>query len=163
MVNMAHSNLNSNDLFWNAHSGLNKLAAEKQCRMCERSHKIRPLTRHHLVPLSYFQHLVPHLKPYRNANANIIPLCRPCHDLVEQDREARRMLSKLLSQQEIAFAIKVASLEWLNDRYPPERSRPTASSKTTRSKMWNPTLTEIAHSEKSLARRRGLNTATTSS
>lgn len=57
----------------------------------------------------------------RNANANIIPLCRICHDMVEDhDAIARRMLRRLLSQQEIAFAVRLRGIQWLNHRYPLE-------------------------------------------
>lgn len=159
---MAHANTNSSDLFWNAHSGLNKVAAEKQCRMCQRPKSVRPLTRHHLVPLRCFDPLreAAPFRPYRNANANIIPLCRPCHDLVESDREARRMLRKLLTQQEIAFAVKVMNLAWLNDHYPADKSAQTpvmmrwAEAHERKKKLWDSSVVEIPRSEKALARER---------
>lgn len=98
----------------------NKLADEGHCRMCLRSEAVRPLTRHHLVPLRWFhkqRHDARWLR-LRNVAANIIPLCRGCHDLVERDREARRMLRRALTQEEIAWAICVRGAAWLNTRYP---------------------------------------------
>jgi hypothetical protein len=93
------------------------------CRMCGRDHRVRPLTRHHLVPHSWFLKQPLALKLIRNAHANIIPLCRPCHDLVdaraELDRvDARRMLRRSLAQDEIAFAIQVRGRQWLDYHYP---------------------------------------------
>lgn len=107
------------DLFWNATSGLVK-KKEGKCRMCGRPNKVRPLTRHHLVPLRWFlceEGL--RYRMVRNSNANIIPLCRPCHDDIEhQDPIARRMLGRLLTQQEIAFAIRLRGRAWLDWEYP---------------------------------------------
>lgn len=93
------------------------------CRMCLRDHRVRPLTRHHLVPESWFLRQPLALRLVRNAHANIIPLCRPCHDLVdsreEREREmARKHLRRSLTQQEVAFAIQVRGLPWLGRAYP---------------------------------------------
>lgn len=64
-----------------------------------------------------------HLRIIRNAHANIIPLCRPCHDLVDnrehdERRQARRHLRRSLSQAEISFIIQVRGMNWLNHHYP---------------------------------------------
>jgi 5-methylcytosine-specific restriction endonuclease McrA len=112
----------STNLFWNASSGTVKLS-EGRCRMCQRPRSVRPLTRHHLVPLRWF--LTPEGRRYRlvrNSNANIIPLCRACHDLIEKrDPIARRMLRRLMTQQEVAFAVKLCGIGWLEREYPLEK------------------------------------------
>lgn len=100
-----------------------KMRAEGHCRMCLRPASVRPLTRHHIIPESWFLRQPHHLRVIRNAHANVIPLCRPCHDLVDNretdEREnARRMLRRSFSQSEIAFIIQVRGLDWLNDAYP---------------------------------------------
>lgn len=100
-----------------------KMNAEAVCRMCLRSAKVRLLTRHHLVPEYWFRRQPLALKLIRNAHANIVPLCRPCHDRVDSrdpfDREqARRYLRRSLTQQEIAFAIQVRGRQWLDHHYP---------------------------------------------
>lgn len=112
------------DLFWNATSGLVKLR-EGQCRMCQRAWKVRPPTRHHLVPLRWFMRYEgAAFRAIRNANANIIPICRPCHDLIEdRDPFARRMLRRLLTQQEIALAVQLRGVDWLNREYPLDGER----------------------------------------
>lgn len=93
------------------------------CRMCLRSRKIRMLTRHHLVPESWFLKQPLHIRLVRNAHANIVPLCRPCHDRVDsrdpvERWESRRYLRRSLSQQEVAFAIQVRGRSWLDAEYP---------------------------------------------
>lgn len=100
-----------------------KIANGSICRMCLRSSRVRPITRHHLVPDAWFRKQPTHLRAIRNAHANIVPLCRACHDRVDaQDlaerREARRHLRRSLAQQEIAFAIQVRGLDWLDLHYP---------------------------------------------
>lgn len=103
-----------------------KLTARKMetiCRMCTRPREVRPLTRHHLVPESWFLKQPLPLRLIRNAHANIVPLCRPCHDRIDSREEyvrleARRYLRRSLSQQEIAFAIQVRGRAWLNHHYP---------------------------------------------
>lgn len=104
-----------------------KLSAERVCRMCERDRDVRPLTRHHLVPSRWFRHHAPPaVAGYRNAKANVVPLCRPCHVLVESPDPtiripARRMLRRALSQAEIAFIVAVRGKSWLDRTYPPSR------------------------------------------
>lgn len=100
-----------------------KLLSEAHCRMCKRPARVRPLTRHHLVPVSWWMSQPWKLRQIRNAHANILPLCRPCHDLID-NREidermaARRELRRSLSQQEITFAIQIRGLAWLDEQYP---------------------------------------------
>lgn len=81
------------------------------------------LTRHHLVPEHWFLRQPRVLREIRNAHANIIPLCREHHDLVESRypvvrMEARRLLRASLTQEEITFAIQVRGRAWLDDEYP---------------------------------------------
>lgn len=101
-----------------------KMVAEGHCRMCLRPDRVRPLTRHHLVPVSWFIRQPVPLRVIRNAHANIVPLCRLCHDLVdraddpEERMRARRELRRSLGQAEIAFAIQVIGKEWLDEHYP---------------------------------------------
>lgn len=88
-----------------------KFGGDAICRMCGRPKYVRPLTRHHLVPQRWFR-ANPHLRDVRSASANLIPLCRPCHDEVDnrdewERLEARKMLRRSLTQTEIAFAIQV--------------------------------------------------------
>lgn len=100
-----------------------KMRAEAHCRMCQRPHSVRHLTRHHLVPVSWFLRQPWPLRLIRNAHANIVPLCREDHDRVdsrdlEEREEARRHLRRCLSQAEIAFVIQVKGIRWLNQHYP---------------------------------------------
>lgn len=99
-----------------------KVRAEGHCRMCLRPDKVRPLTRHHLVPQSWFMRQThdKRWRAWRNLAPNIIPLCRPCHDSVERwdDLEARRMLRRMLTQEEIAFAWATRGPEWFSRWYP---------------------------------------------
>lgn len=97
-----------------------KFKAEGQCRLCERKASVRPLTRHRIVPGAVGG-------PYRADN--VVPLCRPCHDLVDHRDEdvrvpARRMLRVVLWPVEVAYARR-----WLRGRfdtmYPPA-PRPAA-------------------------------------
>ncbi len=114
----------SKSLLVNRDSGRTKVRAEGVCRSCLRSRHVRRLTRHHLVPQSWF-----HVQAFhrgentrvRDADANIVPLCIPCHEAVEEDVEARRMLRRVLTQAEVAFCVQVRGLEWLDRRYPPTR------------------------------------------
>lgn len=91
--------------------------------MCLRPQEGRPgsprwLTRHHVVPKSWCDdHDIPFR--VRDAEANIIPLCGSCHRAVERDEYARRMLRKVLTQAEIAFAIHLATKRWFDWRYAP--------------------------------------------
>jgi HNH endonuclease len=90
-----------------------KMKAEGQCRLCGRLNKgngARELTRHRLVPGRLGGEYVV---------ANVIPLCRRCHDDVEaQDPIARRMLRPKLWPMEVSHAIKRVSEEWLELIYP---------------------------------------------
>jgi hypothetical protein len=111
-------------------SGREKVRAEGHCRMClrssaelsdlwERPDAVRIMTRHHLVP----QHFInPEWKRFRDCNANIVPLCRGCHDLVEMrgdnGRLHRRLLRRVLTQEEIVFILQVRGRKWLEKRYP---------------------------------------------
>ena len=99
---------------------------EPICRMCLRPRSVRPITRHHLVPVAWFRGQPLPLRQIRNAHANLVPLCRPCHDLVhdrdEVEREmSRRHLRRSLTQQEVAFAIQVRGRSWLDHHYPLDR------------------------------------------
>lgn len=103
-----------------------KFGGHALCRMCGREKRIRPITRHHLVPIAWFAKLAEDdpRRALRNATANLIPLCRPCHDLVDARdpvvrAEGRRMLRRSLGQAEIAFAIHVRGRSWLAFHYPP--------------------------------------------
>lgn len=123
MVTVPKPGKRSTDLFYNGTSGLNKLQSEGRCRDCQVSKHERQLTRHHLVPISWFLGEGRQYRIIRNSNANIVPLCRPCHDRVESRHpvirlEARRRLRRLLTQQEIAFAIQLRGRWWLDSEYP---------------------------------------------
>jgi len=105
-------------------SGRQKVFNEGYCRMCLRHRRVRGLTRHHLVPLAWFARQPLALRSIRNANSNIVPLCRPCHDLVDNEVAevrvaARRELGRSLWQPEIAFAIRIRGPEWLDETYGP--------------------------------------------
>lgn len=127
------------------HSGWVKCLTEGQCRMCERRHRISPLTRHHLVPVSWFNSQPIHddqpargVRMLRNADANIVPLCRHCHDQIDHRDDylrttARKMLRATLSQTEIAFVIAIRGKEWLDENYPPRPRVTTTLSGETRS------------------------------
>lgn len=125
-------------LLKNQLSGREKVIKEGQCRMCQRPWKVRPSTQHRLVPprqLATRHHLVPESwflakgrderhRRIRNVNANIVPLCRVCHDRVDSrdpaDRQdARRELRRCLGVEEIAFMIQVRGKSWLDFHYPP--------------------------------------------
>ena len=104
-----------------------KMQAEGHCRMCLRPASVRQLTKHHLVPESWFLRQPIPLKMIRNAHANIVPLCRPCHDMVDnkewkERKDARRLLRRSLSQAEIAFVIQVRGRSWLDLHYPTHSS-----------------------------------------
>lgn len=85
-----------------------KLKAEGACRLCRRDARVRPLTRHRIVPGRYRGRYTP---------PNCVPLCRPCHELVDgwnrlegpmvtaERRSARRMLRAALWPVEVAYAI----------------------------------------------------------
>lgn len=91
-----------------------KVQAEGRCRLCLRSSTVRPLTRHRVVQGRYGGRYVP---------ANCVPLCRPCHELVDSgDRvvraQARRMLRAVLWPVEIAHAITRFGEEGFDGHYP---------------------------------------------
>lgn len=95
------------------------------CRLCNHARYEGPpyVTRHHLVPESWFLGQPKELRNIRNAHANIVPLCRSCHDEIDNRgpvarERARRKLRDLLLQDEIAFAIQVRGREWLDVHYP---------------------------------------------
>jgi len=104
-------------------ANFDKCEAEAHCRMCLRHMKVRPLTRHHLVPLRWWKNIGLEWRGVRNCPNNIIPMCRACHDLVESSdeeirQEARRMCRRAMTQIEIAFAIATRGKEWFNHHYP---------------------------------------------
>lgn len=114
--------------------GREKIKMEGRCRMCLRPRGpdsrieldaggpfelgARPLTRHHLVPERWFKNQLPPTRALRSAEANVVPLCRPCHDGVETDIESRRMLRRVLGPDEVAFVIQLAGRSWMDSRYP---------------------------------------------
>ena len=118
--------------------GRMKLRQEARCRACLRpkgpdsiresqldeQHNVvgsRPLTRHHLIPEKWFKRQLAPTRAVRSVDANIVPLCRPCHVLVEKDEEARRMLRRVLGSDEVAFMIQLATEDWVNAKYPPSQ------------------------------------------
>lgn len=110
--------------------GRAKLIREGRCRMClvpRQRRGERMLTRHHLVPQRWTGWRLFGERRFRirDADANCIPLCAHCHREVERDDGARRMLRKVLGQDEVAFGIQVAGRTWFDRRYPPP-PRPVA-------------------------------------
>ena len=98
--------------------GWHKLREEARCRLCLRARKVRPLTRHRLIPGreggSY-------------EYGNVVPLCRPCHDLVDgctnrarkRDRQLwRAMLRRVLTDAEVHYVRRVMGDGWLRENYP---------------------------------------------
>lgn len=102
----------------NDHSGWEKVRAEGRCRMCQREWKVRPPTRHHLVPQAWFRQRKVGIRILMNANANIVPLCRPCHDLVEDYPTVRRELRRCLGSAEVAFVLQMIGRNWFEREYP---------------------------------------------
>lgn len=118
--------------------GREKVRQEGRCRMCLRprgpdtavvwiketqqgiEYKTgsRTLTRHHLIPQEWFRRQLAPTRAIRSVDANIVPLCRPCHDEVELDIEGRRMLRRVLGAEEVAFIVQLASENWFEARYP---------------------------------------------
>lgn len=114
-------------------SGKEKLREEGCCRMCRRlaaelddladtPGAIRIMTRHHLVPQRWYRQNL-EWRHLRECDANIVPLCNVCHCLVElSDKRGglphRKMLRKVMTQDEIVFVIQVRGREWLDRRYP---------------------------------------------
>ncbi len=157
-----------------------KMKAEGQCRLCwrkDRGSGGRELTKHRLVPGRHGGEYV---------IANVIPLCRRCHDDVEaEDASARKMLRPKLWPMEVAHAKKRLGEQWFELMYPKpaamalrarqveallalEREQQGNAPGKPREKkrrptpMWDPEEAMIALSEKALARqRRGMKTAIT--
>ena len=108
-----------------------KIVNEGRCRMCLRSDRVRRLTRHHLVPQRHFEQMViaekmsrRAMKRRRDANENVIPLCRVCHDLIDcgtfsDQRLWRAMLRRLLTPGEISAIRRRMGEEWFDRNYPP--------------------------------------------
>lgn len=162
-----------------------KMKVEGQCRLCgrlDRGKGARELSRHRLVPGRHGGEYIV---------ANVIPLCRRCHDDVEaQDPVARRMLRPKLWPMEVAHALKRLGEQWFDLMYPkpaqaslrmsqveillgmkeePVQVSPHALEglgarglrRAARGK-WNPDTAQIASSEKSSARLRDMKIAITS-
>lgn len=97
-----------------------KLKEEGRCRLCLRLRKVRPLTRHHLVPLSLGGSW---------EDDNIVPLCRLCHDAVDANGYGNRldqlqwrsMLRRVLYHEEISHVRAKLGEEWLEWSYPTMR------------------------------------------
>jgi len=88
---------------------------EGRCRLCLRPKSVRRLTRHHLIPKRRRRRIPLVLI---NNERNTVPLCRPCHDLVEEDLTVRSMLRRRLTVDEEQWVIDVVGREWLNRVYP---------------------------------------------
>lgn len=106
-------------------AGRRKLHEEGRCRMCQRSSSVRRLTRHHLVPQSWFNRRIfvvasVRVDRYllRDCDANIVPLCQPCHVEVENEESGRAMLRRLLGGQEAGFAVQFRGQDWFDRIYP---------------------------------------------
>jgi hypothetical protein len=82
------------------------------CRMCEL--RGRKLTRHRVVPGREGG-------PYEARN--VVPLCRACHDLVEDDRNYRSLLRELLWPEELSYAVSRMGRMWFDEVYPPSTLR----------------------------------------
>lgn len=113
-------------------AGKEKLAEEEVCRMCQRGEP-RIVTRHHVVPQSFFKdrsfglltwlgrpgaEIERHL--LRDCDANCVPLCVQCHIAVEvrDDDSGRRSLRKVLAASEAALAVQLRGQAWFDARYP---------------------------------------------
>lgn len=101
--------------------GREKTTQEGRCRLCLRPWRIRRPSRHHLVPKRWFALHGIVSTILRDCDANVIPLCRVCHDAVESpsDDQARRLLRKVLGSAEVALAIRLRGSRWFDERYPP--------------------------------------------
>jgi hypothetical protein len=105
--------------------GREKVREEGRCRLCLRPWRIRPPSRHHLVPKSWFADRLG-ISTIRDCDANVVPLCRPCHDWIEQDVSGRRMLRKVLGAAEVRLALLLRGRDWFDGRYPPSASSSAA-------------------------------------
>lgn len=106
----------------NRMSGRDKVLMERDCRICDSR---KDMTRHHLVPLSwFFSPRGAHLRSIRNANANIVPLCVTCHQIVDGTRDPvgklkiRAALRERLGSNEVAFILQVRGQAWFDHHYP---------------------------------------------
>jgi hypothetical protein len=129
------------DLARNRGAGAAKVREEGACRMCRRLAQVRPLTRHHLVAQRWFRSRLVSLpvtreeeeaawmewRRLRDADANIVPLCEPCHKQVEGDAGHRLLLRRVLAPEEATFCILLRGQEWFDHRYPPRRARRPAA------------------------------------
>lgn len=102
-------------------SGRTKVKQEKACRVCKGNHS---LTRHHVVPISWFIGKDPDIQKLRDLSTNIIPLCDECHRVVDGVRDPvgrlqkRAAIREALGTNEYAFVIQMAGQAWLNENYP---------------------------------------------
>lgn len=94
--------------------GRAKVAKEGRCRMCLRPDHVRQLTRHHLLPRRRSGRVTFQI----NHPLNIVPLCRECHDLVETEESARKMLRRVLLVEEVEFLRRHVGARWLAQHYP---------------------------------------------
>lgn len=107
----------------NAPSSRDKVQMEKHCRICRSRND---LTRHHLVPHSWFIREKPGLKIIRNTYSNIVPLCASCHRIVDGVRDPvgrlqkRAALRGALASNEVAFILQVKGTLWFDREYPKE-------------------------------------------
>ena len=105
----------------NSTSGRSKVAYERRCRVCGGE---QALTRHHLVPQAWFFERKPEIRVLRNANANIVPLCEPCHRIVDTTRDPvlrlqkRATLRSALYPNEVAFILQLRGRDWFEAHYP---------------------------------------------
>lgn len=95
------------------------MVREGACRMCRRPAKVRPLTRHHLVPQRK-RDRIPNTPGVGGIHhpGNVVPLCRPCHDRVETDGLAAAMLRRVMHHDEVRFVRDTMGARWLNRNYP---------------------------------------------
>lgn len=102
-------------------SGKLKVSQEKRCRICPNAGRI---TRHHLVPQSWFIGQDEEIKNVMNVDANIIPLCETCHRIVDGVRDPVSRLKKRaairdkLGNNEYAYILQVVGEVWLDEHYP---------------------------------------------
>lgn len=106
----------------NRMSGRDKVYFERACRVCGSR---KDMTRHHMVPLSwFFSEKGAPLRKIRNANANIVPLCESCHRIIDGVRDPvgrlklRAALRERLGPNEVAFILQVRGRAWFDQEYP---------------------------------------------
>lgn len=114
-----HQRLNPS-LADNSTSGRNKIWQEGRCRTCGGTEN---LTRHHLVEHAWFVQRKPELRVLRNANANIVPLCTTCHEVVDGREPVLRLkkraaLRQALYANEVAFILQIRGRDWFELSYP---------------------------------------------